>query len=103
MQLAGINIYLDYVSRYSKTRRIKKRLFKNFIALDVYCRPIISLGIIVNAIKVIDWKKRSFEYYNIIQKNEMIIAFINNIVLDRILISLISDLGEEKWRLIDQN
>lgn len=33
----------------------------------------------------------------------MIIAFINNIVLDRILISLISDLGEEKWRLIDQN
>lgn len=36
MQLAGINIYLDYVSRYSKTRRIKKRLFKNFIALDVY-------------------------------------------------------------------
>lgn len=57
MQLAGINIYLDYVSRYSKTRRIKKRLFKNFIALDVYCRPIIfilSLGIIVNAIKVID-------------------------------------------------
>lgn len=54
MQLAGINIYLDYVSRYSKTRRIKKRLFKNFIALDVYCRPIISLRIIVNAIKVID-------------------------------------------------
>lgn len=26
MQLAGINIYLDYVSRYSKTRRIKKKI-----------------------------------------------------------------------------
>lgn len=56
-------------------------------------RPIIfilSLGIVVNTIKVAWSIEKKNEYYNIIQNNEMIIAFINNeYVSDRIFISLI--------------